>query len=382
MRPILCNPGNSTSSTLMAVCGFILAGKVDQPKYRTHEVGKSSVDARPIFRKGVGTGKLTKRSIPKGAHSGNSGGEIAEYIFEVLLTAPVGLQNHQKEVRCRSGDIALVHGDYYSDCTLPDGSRARYSGDEEDEDERAGKIKVLAVIRDQRKNHARRDHLGQAADNDSGPVRFFFSCGAIWEAITAQNGNNYQLVAVDPGESTVNGDLKLISWTRECPSHENGENETRRDIRFRLSIVNGDFQELPIVATATMQSIQIRFQPRRHDDLKSPSSCRPSSSLPSISRERAQLLTTRDNPFGSLDVSISEPLYLLCLVLTSAVSQDELLWPADCQLREWSRRAMLRGWCYGLLLEHLLGITSVLRALFKIKSSGDLNGAETYPVTI
>ncbi|PYH57823.1 uncharacterized protein BO96DRAFT_334410 [Aspergillus niger CBS 101883] len=338
---------------------------------RNADIAVSPLHSIPVIS---GKGKLPKRSFSKGAHSGNSGGEIAEYnstspetlppspsyittifylayppphssspfrqikprlllqllqqaarknrlhpVFEVLLTAPVGLQNYQKEVRCRSGDIALVHGDYYSDCTLPDGSRARYSGDEEDEDERAGKIKVLAVIRDQRKIHARRDHLGQAADNDSGPVRFFFSCGAIWEVITAQNGKNYQLVAVDPGESTVNGDLKLISWTRECPSHENGGNETRRDIRFRLSIVNGDFQELPIVATATIQSIQIMFQPRKHDDLKSPPSCRPSSSLPSISRERAQLLTTRDNPFSSLDVSISEPLYLLCLVITSAV---------------------------------------------------------------
>ncbi|OJJ66146.1 hypothetical protein ASPBRDRAFT_138600 [Aspergillus brasiliensis CBS 101740] len=240
-------------------------------------------------------------------------------VFEVLLTAPMGLQYRQTKVHCRSGDIILVRGDYYSDCTLPDGSRAEYSGDEEGEDEPAGKTNVIAVIRDQRKTHAGQDSRGRASDNDSCPVRFFFSCGAIWEAITAQNGNHYQLVAVESGENNVNGDLKLISWKRECLSYANGGNELQKDVKFRLRIVNGDFQDIPIVATATMESIQITFHSQRYDDLKSPLSFRSSSLLQSISNARSRLPITRDNPFGSLDVTFSEPLYLLCLVLTSAV---------------------------------------------------------------
>ncbi len=74
-------------------------------------------------------------------------------------------------------------------------------------------------------------------------------------------------------------------------------------------------------------------------------------------------------------------------------TQYELLWSPDSQLGEWSRHAMFKEWRYGLFFEHLLIITSVLRALlatkvpqlrhlYTTKPSTDLNDTETYPVTI
>jgi hypothetical protein len=132
-------------------------------------------------------------------------------VFEILHAAPVGFQHRQKDVRCRSGDLALVWGDFYSDCTLPNGSRVEYSEDDGDEDEAGGKTKVIAVIREKRKSHATQYRQGQITDEVSSPAKFFFSCSAIWEAITAQNGNHYQLIAFNSEGSEVNGDYKLSS---------------------------------------------------------------------------------------------------------------------------------------------------------------------------
>jgi hypothetical protein len=225
----------------------------------------------------------------------------------------------QKDVHCRSGDIAIVRGDFYSDCTLPDGSSAKFSENECDEDEPDEKTKVIAIIRGPRKIQARQQqrHQGHITDGDSVPTRFFFSCGATWEAITAQNGDHYQLVAVNAGENKVIGDYKMISWTRE--SVKNGGDTTQTDVRFRLRIVDGNFQDLPLFATATRHAIEITYQPPKHDKLQSLLSSQASLDIQSKGREKLHMPSARNGPFGSLDTSFSESLYLLCLVLTSAI---------------------------------------------------------------
>lgn len=235
-------------------------------------------------------------------------------VFEILLIAPLGSRNWSKDVHCRSGDIALARGDFYADCTLPDGSRAEYLEDQGAEDDLDEKTTVIAVIRDQRKIRAGQYRQGQITDEANGPARFFFSCGAIWEAVTAQNGSHYQLVAVDSEKINVHGDYKLISWTRECPSQELEGNNTQSDVEFRLSIVDYNFRVLPLVATATRQKIQISYRSR-----KLPLSSRSTMTLQSTDRERGTKPDIRDSPFDFQDASFSEPLYLLCLVLTSAV---------------------------------------------------------------
>ncbi|KAE8391654.1 hypothetical protein BDV23DRAFT_182242 [Aspergillus alliaceus] len=95
----------------------------------------------------------------------------------------------------------MVRGDFYRDCTLPDGSRAEYSEDDGDKDELDAKTKMIAVIRDQRKIYARQCCQSQITNEANGPARFFFSCGAIWEAVTAQKGIQYQLVSVNSEEN-------------------------------------------------------------------------------------------------------------------------------------------------------------------------------------
>lgn len=49
---------------------------------RNADIAVSPLHSIPVIS---GTGKLTKRSIPKGAHSGNSGGEIAEYSISIPI---------------------------------------------------------------------------------------------------------------------------------------------------------------------------------------------------------------------------------------------------------------------------------------------------------
>lgn len=232
---------------------------------------------------------------------------------------PLTSRYWQRDVHCRSGDIAVVRGDFYNDCTLPDGSSAKILEDDLDEDELDEKTKVIAIIRGHRKNQARQQQRprGQITDEDSVSTRFFFSCGATWEAITAQNGDHYQLVAVNAGENKVNGEYKMISWTRE--SIKKGDNKTQTDARFHLRIVDGNFQDLALSATATRHAIEITYQPQTHDKLQSTLPPKASIEIQSKGRERLQKPSASDGPFRYLDPSCSESLYILCLVLTSAM---------------------------------------------------------------
>jgi hypothetical protein len=110
-----------------------------------------------------------------------------------------------------------------------------------------------------------------------------------------------------------------MSWTREHRPHEGKGSESERDVRFRLSIVDGNFRDIPLVATVTRRSIQVAHQTLRQDGLRSQFSSRSSLLLQSTSRGRSQSPSKGDSPFGSLDTPPSGALYLLCLVLTSAV---------------------------------------------------------------
>jgi hypothetical protein len=242
-------------------------------------------------------------------------------VFEIFLVPPAGVRYRDKDVHCRSGDLVLVPGDFHSDCTLPDGSQTVCSEDEEHEEETSGRTKVIAVVRDSRKNHAGENSRGEVTGEETAPVKFFFSCGAIWEAIAANIGHYYQLVAVNR-ETVENGVYKLMSWAREPPPYGSEDNEdsgTQQEAGFRLTMVDGNSKYLPVVATVTRRSIQIMYHTLKQDILEGRFPAGSSLFLPSTGRERAQPPRSSDNPFGSLDTSASDISYLLCLVLTSAV---------------------------------------------------------------
>ncbi|KAL4981957.1 hypothetical protein BDW68DRAFT_192559 [Aspergillus falconensis] len=242
-------------------------------------------------------------------------------VFEIFLAPPAGVRYRHKNVHCRSGDLVLVPGDFHSDCTLPDGSQTECSEDEAHEEEASGRTKVIAIVRDPRKNHAGENGRGKDSEEERAPVKFFFSCGAIWEAIAAHIGHHYQLVAVNR-EPIDNGVYKLMSWARESPPYGSKDNEDsgiQQDAGFRLTMVDGNSQYLPVVATVTRRSIQIMYHTFKQDILQGSFSAGTSTLLPSTGKERAQSPRSSDNPFGSLDTSASGISYLLSLVLTSAV---------------------------------------------------------------
>ncbi|KAL2840180.1 hypothetical protein BJY01DRAFT_236869 [Aspergillus pseudoustus] len=242
-------------------------------------------------------------------------------VFEIFLVPPAGIRYRHKDVHCRSGDLVLVPGDFHSDCTLPDGSQTVCSEDDEHEEEVSGRNQVIAVVRDPRKNHSGENGRGKATEEERALVKFFFSCGAIWEAIAAHIGHYYQLVAVN--RETINNRVyKLMSWTRDPPPYGSENNEdsgTQPDGGFRLTMVDGNSKYQPVVATVTRRSIQIMYHTLKQDILQGPFPAGSSLFLSSTGRERAQSPRSSDNPFGSFDTSASDISYLLCLVLTSAV---------------------------------------------------------------
>ena len=101
----------------------------------------------------------------------------------------------------------------------------------------------------------------------------------------------------------------MISWTREYVKE--GENKTLTDARFHLKIVDSSFQDLPLWATAIRYAIEIAYQPQNHDELQSPLPSQASLKIQSNGRERLNMPSAREGPFGSLDTSFSESLYLL-----------------------------------------------------------------------